>query len=289
MIGWIVETVVDLNESPTLLPTFDYTHNDLRVSQFLFGERVEILDETKEFFKVQAVEQPKYCKNIGWHSYPGWVRKNALLPLTCDLPPNLTVAKSHVTLFLEDGEIDLSFGSSLYGESHLDGWKVILPNGKEGTCEKAALRPLALSRKDFVLDAKRFLGAPYLFGGRGAYLTKRPLAASVDCSGLVSLLFRAQGINIPRDAHDQALQAKKISSSELQIGDLVFLRPQSNIDRVTHVVVYLGEETFIEAPESGKHVHLLKRGTSFLEEGENVILKNRREASTPLFGSFWPS
>src|ERR1700722_13004048 len=102
MIGWIGDTVVDLNENPTSLPNFDYTHNSLRVSQSLFGERVKIKEETKDFFLVEALEQPRYRPTSGWHPYPGWVAKKAVLPAMNDLPCNLTVSHTHVPLILKN-------------------------------------------------------------------------------------------------------------------------------------------------------------------------------------------
>lgn len=288
MIGWISEACVDLCEKPLLLPRFDYTHNPLRASQLLFSERVRIVEETKHFFLVEAIEQPRYCPSLGWHPYPGWVAKKAVLPVIKDLPCNITTAKPFAPLILKNKSLILPFGACLYGEDVGERWEVLLPDGQVGYCEKDALRPLACSPKNFISDAKRFLGCPYLFGGRGTYFSKEPFAASVDCSGLVSILFRAQGIITPRDAHDQSLQAKRCKPKKLKAGDLVFLQPLEKT-RVSHVIIYLGEETFIEAPESGKHVRLLKRGVTFFESENTVRITGRPNPYTALYGSFWPT
>lgn len=275
MIGWICKTIVDLNEKKESLPPFDYSHNSLRASQLLFGERVAILDESGDFYFVEALEQQKFNDARNWHSYPGWVEKNAVVETLCELSPNVTVAKMHATLFLENDQISLSFGTCLYAEKIQGLWKVTLQNGKIGYCEAEDLRPICFSLETFVKDAKRFLGAPYLYGGRGAYFSKSSFVSSVDCSGLISLLYRAQGITIPRDAHDQFLKSTKISPNKIQCGDLLFLSPLSNPDRIKHVILHLGENIFIEALESGKPVHLIKRDIAFKEDNQAHTIRRK--------------
>ncbi len=58
------------------------------------------------------------------------------------------------------------------------------------------LRPLAEYDSDFVSVAERFLGVPYLWGGK--------TALGVDCSGLVQISLAACGIEVPRDTDVQA-------------------------------------------------------------------------------------
>ncbi|MCH9704303.1 MAG: C40 family peptidase, partial [Chlamydiae bacterium] len=76
-----------------------------------------------------------------------------------------------------------------------------------------------LCRKKLVADAYHFLGMPYLWGGCSNHRTK-PIG-SVDCSALIHLLFRAQGVLIPRDSGPQAEFAKK--REVLLPGDLIYL------------------------------------------------------------------
>ncbi|MGB6662479.1 MAG: NlpC/P60 family protein [Xanthobacteraceae bacterium] len=70
--------------------------------------------------------------------------------------------------------------------------------------------------KDFVAVAERFLGVPYLWGGR--------TALGLDCSGLVQISLAACGIACPRDSDMQeaALGAPLADRSNLNRGDLVF-------------------------------------------------------------------
>jgi cell wall-associated NlpC family hydrolase len=69
---------------------------------------------------------------------------------------------------------------------------------------------------DFVAVAERFLGAPYLWGGRSAN--------GLDCSGLVQLSLAACGIAAPRDSDQQeAALGRALAPGEApRRGDLVF-------------------------------------------------------------------
>ena len=72
---------------------------------------------------------------------------------------------------------------------------------------------------DFVEVATRFLGTPYLWGGRTGF--------GVDCSGLVQIAIEAAGGEAPRDSDMQAASLGralkgKFDPAKLQRGDLVF-------------------------------------------------------------------
>ena len=65
-------------------------------------------------------------------------------------------------------------------------------------------------------NALIFLNAPYLWGGRS------PLG--IDCSGLTQIVYRLQGIDLPRDAYQQAKVGTTLSFiEESEVGDLAFL------------------------------------------------------------------
>jgi cell wall-associated NlpC family hydrolase len=73
--------------------------------------------------------------------------------------------------------------------------------------------------RDFVEVAERFIGTPYLWGGRSRL--------GLDCSGLVQLAMEAAGVSAPRDSDMQeaALGANVLIPADLEgldRGDLVF-------------------------------------------------------------------
>ena len=81
----------------------------------------------------------------------------------------------------------------------------------------AHLAPLDRNETDFVAVAERFVGAPYLWGGK--------TALGLDCSGLVQVALTACGMSCPRDSdiQEQALGAAVAADpSALRRGDLIF-------------------------------------------------------------------
>jgi hypothetical protein len=81
------------------------------------------------------------------------------------------------------------------------------------------LAPLDFIEPDFVAVAERFLGVPYLWGGK--------TALGIDCSGLVQVALTAAGHVCPRDSDMQegALGAPAADAERelrLRRGDLVF-------------------------------------------------------------------
>jgi cell wall-associated NlpC family hydrolase len=86
------------------------------------------------------------------------------------------------------------------------------------------LAPLDVAEPDFVAVAERFLGVPYLWGGK--------TSLGVDCSGLVQIALTAAGIACPRDSdmQERAL-GEAVDLADLRRGDLVFWKGHVAIAR----------------------------------------------------------
>jgi gamma-D-glutamyl-L-lysine dipeptidyl-peptidase len=99
--------------------------------------------------------------------------------------------------------------------------------------------PKPLSIEDSIALAKRFLGLPYLWGGRSSF--------GYDCSGFTQMLVRTRGINMPRDADQQAAWkgVTAVDRKDLQPGDLLFFG--SSLKNITHTAMYIGDGQFIQA------------------------------------------
>lgn len=70
----------------------------------------------------------------------------------------------------------------------------------------------------------------------------------IDCSALTRRVYREVfNYELPRVSVDQVKVGRKISTSELKPGDILFFRPEG---RVNHTAVYLGNSLFINASSS---------------------------------------
>lgn len=70
--------------------------------------------------------------------------------------------------------------------------------------------------KQLINYAMQYNGVRY----RGGGTTKD----GMDCSGLVSTVFKAYDITLPRSSNDMAKVGKKLNRNDIQVGDLVFFR-----------------------------------------------------------------
>jgi hypothetical protein len=97
--------------------------------------------------------------------------------------------------------------------------------------------------------ARLFLGIHYLWGGMSV--------KGMDCSGFVKTVYHLNGVELLRDARQQARQGKPIDPGEkfqnLEKGDLLFFGRKATAnrpERITHVALYL---------ENGLYIHSSKR------------------------------
>ncbi len=66
-----------------------------------------------------------------------------------------------------------------------------------------------------------------------------------DCSGLTQNIYRALGVNLPRNASQQVLEGQQVEWQDRRVGDLAFYT--TNSDKITHVGILLSNDQIIHA------------------------------------------
>ncbi len=193
------------------------------LTEALKGERVTIYEENAEGWAWGQLAADRYV---------GWLPVNALAPPGA--PPTHKVVALRTFAFpgpsIKLAPIEaLPLGARVAVTRREDRMAVSQSGGYVAATH---LPPIDVYETDFVAVAERFLGVPYLWGGK--------TALGLDCSGLVQIALSACGIVSPRDSdmQEQALGtplAAGADRSELKRGDLVFWKGHVAIvrDRAT--------------------------------------------------------
>lgn len=98
-----------------------------------------------------------------------------------------------------------------------------------------------------VAEARKYLGVPYVWGGTDPQ-------KGLDCSGLVQLVYRNLGHELPRVSYQQATAGRPVE------GGLANARPGDVLafdSPVDHVAIYVGDGKMIEAPRTGLDVRVV--------------------------------
>jgi cell wall-associated NlpC family hydrolase len=99
----------------------------------------------------------------------------------------------------------------------------------------------SLPNKTLLESVDQWYGVRYRTGGNGK--------SGIDCSGFtVAVYTSVYGISLPRVAREQYRISRKIATTELKEGDLLFFNTRGS--GVSHVGVYLGNNKFIHATVS---------------------------------------
>lgn len=180
--------------------------------------------------------------------------------VNCDF---LTVRAASNAKAEEKGKLNPGTLIKITGEAN--GWnRIETADGEKGWVNADYLNynePVNAKVQKVISVAKAQMGKPYRWGATGP--------SSFDCSGLMQYAFKnGAGVSLPRVSRDQATVGKKVSKAELQPGDLVFFAKGG---RIHHVGMYLGNDQYIHAPQTGDVVKISKLSSRTLYTARRVI------------------
>lgn len=181
-------------------------------TEALFGETVRVLDEDEEGWSWVQLERDDYVGFMPAHA----ILKGEVPSATHRVATLATFVYPQLSI-KEPPLARLSFLSSVrvFGTREANGRRFAVT--AEGAIVADHLEPIDARAADPVAVAERFLGIPYLWGGRSSL--------GIDCSGLVQTALSACGLAAPRDTD---LQEKTLGTSisldpaQWRRGDLLF-------------------------------------------------------------------
>ncbi|MBY0379555.1 MAG: C40 family peptidase [Burkholderiales bacterium] len=102
---------------------------------------------------------------------------------------------------------------------------------------------------EILIQAMSLMGISYKWGGNTP-------ETGMDCSGFIRYVFKkSMGINLPRTANEMSKVGIRVTTDEMQPGDLIFFNTLHG-RRNSHMGMYIGNNQFIQSPRTGQRIQI---------------------------------
>ncbi len=225
------------------------------VSQVLFGEHFEILEQAKQWFRIK----------LQYDNYEGWVDSKQLQLISeasfNQLSKDAIILNGDLLEYIttpNNSLLPIPLGASL---SFLNHNEINTSNFIFEGIRTTGIK----NKKELINTAFLYLNAPYLWGGKTPF--------GIDCSGFTQMVYKLNGYKLLRDASQQATQGEALSFiEESEPGDLAFFDNEEG--NIIHVGIIMENNYIIHAsgkvridrldhlgiynPETNRHTHKLR-------------------------------
>jgi cell wall-associated NlpC family hydrolase len=206
------------------------------VTQLLLGEHFTILEEKEDWLRIRIAHDNYEC----WISSKQFtaIREKTFAELQASTKTRINELFSLVVDKSSRQAMPVVMGSVLPFYS-ADTFR--LEENKSYAYEGSVAFDTNPDVKSILQTAELFLNAPYMWGGRSCW--------GIDCSGLTQVVFSVNGLQLPRDAYQQAEIGNPLSFvEEAEPGDLAFFDNEEG--KITHVGIIIEGNQILHA--SGK-------------------------------------